>query len=78
MCTGRPGYESTSLFQGTYKNTMMKIDLSDFTDVIEIDAVKRTVRVEPGVTCGQLSHTLLPHGWTPEVFPKKKIELTLP
>jgi len=70
MCTARPGYESTSLFQGTYKSTMLGIDLSDFVDVLEINTEKRTVRVEPGVTCGQLSHTLLPHGWTPEIVPE--------
>lgn len=68
MCTGRPGYETMSLFQGVYKNTMKKIDLSDFVDILEINPERRTVRVEPGVTCGQLSHYLLPFGWTPEVL----------
>jgi len=28
------------------------------------------VRVEPGVTCGQLSQTLVPLGWTPEIVPE--------
>lgn len=67
MCTGRPGYESTSLFTGKYKRTMKKIDLSEFIDILEVNTKKQTVRVEPGVTCGQLSHTLLPLGWTPAV-----------
>lgn len=44
---------------------MKKVDLSEFIDVLEINTKKQTVRVEPLVTCGQLSHTLLPLGWTP-------------
>ena len=67
MCTGRAGYESTSLFVGKYKQTMKKVDLSEFVDVLEVNPQKRTVTVEPLVTCGQLSHTLLPLGWTPAV-----------
>jgi delta24-sterol reductase len=67
MCTARPGYESTSLFEGEYKKIMHKIDLSDFIDILDIDTKKGTVTVEPGVTCGQLSHALLPYGYTMEV-----------
>lgn len=70
MCTARPGYESTSLFQGEYKKVMHKIDLSDFIDILDINTKKGTVTVEPGVTCGQLSHALLAYGWTMEVVPE--------
>lgn len=69
MCTARPGYESTSLFEGIYKRSMHKIDLSDFIDILDIDVKKGTVTVEPGVTCGQLSRALLAYGCTMEVSP---------
>eukprot|EP01127_Copromyxa_protea_P018909 TRINITY_DN6039_c0_g1_i1.p1 TRINITY_DN6039_c0_g1~~TRINITY_DN6039_c0_g1_i1.p1 ORF type:complete len:530 (-),score=103.12 TRINITY_DN6039_c0_g1_i1:136-1533(-) len=70
MCTARAGYESTSLFVGKYKKTMQKIDLSAFVDILNIDTKKKTVTVEPLVTCGQLSSFLLPLGWTPAVLPE--------
>jgi len=70
MCTARPSWHSMSIWRGVYKNTMFKVDLSSFIDVLEINEQKQTVRVEPLVTCGQLSATLLPLGWTCSVLPE--------
>eukprot|EP01126_Amoeba_proteus_P036736 TRINITY_DN3750_c0_g2_i1.p1 TRINITY_DN3750_c0_g2~~TRINITY_DN3750_c0_g2_i1.p1 ORF type:complete len:416 (+),score=75.09 TRINITY_DN3750_c0_g2_i1:119-1366(+) len=49
---------------------MRRVDLSEFVDILEVDIQNRTVRVEPLVTCGQLTHTLLPLGWTPAILPE--------
>lgn len=39
-------------------------------DIIEIDEKKRTVRVEPLVTMGQITAFLNPLGWTLPVLPE--------
>jgi len=70
MCTSRSVYDSMSIFHAKYKETLKKIDLSNFIDILQVDTVKRTVRVEPLVTCGQLTHALLPLGWTAAVLPE--------
>eukprot|EP01125_Pyxidicula_operculata_P021368 TRINITY_DN8190_c0_g1_i1.p1 TRINITY_DN8190_c0_g1~~TRINITY_DN8190_c0_g1_i1.p1 ORF type:complete len:537 (-),score=125.77 TRINITY_DN8190_c0_g1_i1:354-1964(-) len=70
MCTARPGWQTMSIFRGQYKNSMFKVDLSDFVDILSVDEKKRTVKVEPLVTCGQLTSTLIPRGWTLDVMPE--------
>jgi Delta24-sterol reductase len=70
MCTARPTWQATSLFHPKYKETSFKVDLSSFMDVLEVDTTRRVVRVEPGVTCGQLTNTLTPLGWTTAVVPE--------
>ena len=62
MVTGRPGWEGISPRLREYKKTSHKIFLP-LMDVLEVDEKNMTVRVEPLVTMGQLSHTLLPRGW---------------
>jgi len=42
----------------------------DLVDVLEIDTGKRTVRVEPLVTMGQLTATLINMGWTIPIVPE--------
>lgn len=70
MCTARPTWLATSFFHGKYKETMLKIDLNDFTDILQVDTERQVVRVEPLVSCGQLTHTLSPLGWMTAVIPE--------
>jgi delta24-sterol reductase len=69
MCTARPGWMTVSLRVGKYKDTHQKIDIN-LMDVLEVDTQGGVVRVEPLVTMGQLSSTLLPLGWTIPVLPE--------
>jgi len=70
MCTARSVYENMSLYAALYKKNFRKIDLSNFIDVLEVDTKRRVVRVEPLVSCGQLTQTLLPLGWIPAILPE--------
>lgn len=69
MCTARPGWMTVSLRVGKYKATHERIDVN-LMDVLDVDVKTRIVRVEPLVTMGQLSSTLLPLGWTIPVLPE--------
>ena len=55
--------------KGKYKKTSTKINL-DLYDILDINTKKKTVRLEPQVTMGQLSATLIPNGWTIPVVPE--------
>lgn len=69
MCTARPGYQTMSLRVGKYKNTFRNIKI-DLHDVLEVDTKRGRCRVEPMVTMGQITHSLLPIGWTLPVLPE--------
>ncbi|RYU62350.1 FAD-binding oxidoreductase [Methylolobus aquaticus] len=69
LCTARSGWETMSELVPSYKLTHRKIDVGLY-DILEIDGQIRTVRVEPLVTMGQLTRTLLPLGWTLPVVPE--------
>ena len=69
MCTARPGWQAMSLRAGKYKKTFKNISL-DLHDVLEINTEKQTCKVEPMVTMGQITHSLLPLGWTLPVLPE--------
>ena len=69
MCSARPGWQTMSLRVGLYKSTSYKIQLGDLTEVLEINTAAQLVKVEPMVTMGQLTHALLPLGWTLPVLP---------
>ncbi|XP_060516051.1 delta(24)-sterol reductase-like isoform X3 [Cylas formicarius] len=69
MCTARPGWQTVCFRRPVYKNTMKKIEVN-LVDILEIDTIKETVRVEPLVTMGQLTATLNPLGWTIPVLPE--------
>ncbi|KAK4319169.1 hypothetical protein Pmani_009871 [Petrolisthes manimaculis] len=69
MCTARPGWQTISFREGAYKKTFHKISIN-LVDILEIDTQKRTVRCEPLVTMGQLTHTLIKLGWTIPVVPE--------
>lgn len=69
MCTARPGWQAMSLRAGKYKKTYDNIRL-DLHDILSISTDKRTVTVEPMVTMGQITHSLLPLGWIIPVLPE--------
>ncbi|WP_232470262.1 MULTISPECIES: FAD-binding oxidoreductase [Methylococcus] len=69
LCTGRSGWKSMSELIPRYKYSYRKIHL-DLYDILEIDAIRRVVRVEPLVTMGQLSSTLRAEGWMLPVVPE--------
>ena len=69
MCTSRPGWMTVSLRVGQYKKNLQKISVN-LMDVLEVDTTRCVVRVEPMVTMGQLTATLVPMGWTLPVVPE--------
>ncbi|CAH1153510.1 unnamed protein product [Phaedon cochleariae] len=69
MCTARPGWQTMSFRTPVYKNYMTKIEVN-LVDILNIDAVRQVVKVEPLVTMGQLTATLNPKGWTIPVLPE--------
>ncbi|XP_021915140.1 delta(24)-sterol reductase-like isoform X2 [Zootermopsis nevadensis] len=69
MCTSRPGWKTMSLSKPKYKNKLFNVDIN-LIDILEIDAEKQTVHVEPLVTMGQLTATLDPLGWTIPIVPE--------
>ena len=70
MCSARPGWQTMSLRVGLYKKTYRNIQLVALTEVLEVDVAGKLVRVEPMCTMGQLTHALLPLGWTLPVLPE--------
>ena len=70
MCTARPPVFAMSFREGLYKSQWAKIDLNDFNHVLDVNPSKRTVRVEPLVSMGQITSTLIPKGWTLAVTPE--------
>lgn len=69
MCTARPGYQTMSFRKPLYKSSMHQIECN-LIDILEVNREKRTVRVEPMVTMGQLSETLAKLGWTIAIVPE--------
>lgn len=69
MCTGRPGWLTTCIKVGRYKDTYQKIDIN-LCDILSINEDRQVVHVEPLVTMGQLSSALNPLGWTLPVVPE--------
>ncbi len=69
MCTARPGWQTISFRQPLYKSKLRRIQV-DLVDVLKIDVEAKEVTVEPLVTMGQLTATLIPLGWTIPVLPE--------
>lgn len=69
MCTARPGWQTISPQNMSYKARMHPIKVN-LVDILEIDPEARTVRCEPLVTMGQLTHTLDRLGWTIPIVPE--------
>jgi delta24-sterol reductase len=76
MCTARPGWLQMSFRFPKYKKDMVQIKTNQLVDILEIDTKARTVRVEPNVTMGQLTQSLIPLGYTLPVVPELN-ELTV-
>ena len=69
LCTARSGWKSMSELVPMYKFSHRAINVGLY-DILGIDEQRRIVRVEPLVTMGQISATLLPQGWTLPVLPE--------
>ena len=69
MCTGRPGWLTTCIKVGIYKDVYHKIDIN-LCDILNIDEDRQVVQVEPLVTMGQLTSALNPLGCTLPVVPE--------
>jgi len=69
LCTARGGWQSVSPGYRTYKQKSEQIAVNLY-DILELDAQAKTVRVEPMVNMGQLSHFLIPKGLTLPVLPE--------
>lgn len=69
LCTARSGWKTMSELVPKYKLSHRKIAIGLF-DVLEIDEQRGIVRVEPLVSMGQLSRTLISQGWTLPVVPE--------
>ena len=69
LCTARGGWQSVSPGYRKYKSKSTQIRVNLY-DVLEVDERNMTVRCEPMVNMGQLSHYLIPRGYTIPVLPE--------
>jgi delta24-sterol reductase len=69
LCTARSGWKSMSELVPKYKLSHRKIHI-DMYDILDLDESRGVVRVEPLVSMGQISSSLLPRGWTLPVMPE--------
>ncbi|KAK3909495.1 Delta(24)-sterol reductase [Frankliniella fusca] len=69
MCTARPSWQTMSFRRAKYKKTMFAVNVN-LVDILDLNTERRTVRVEPLVTMGQLTATLDPLGWTLPFVPE--------
>lgn len=69
LCTARSGWKSMSELVPKYKLSHRPIDVGLY-DILVVDEERRVVRVEPLVTMGQITETLLSRGWTLPVLPE--------
>ncbi|QSA98172.1 FAD-binding protein [Methylococcus sp. EFPC2] len=69
LCTARSGWKSMSELVPKYKLTHHRIALGMY-DILELDEQRGTIRVEPQVSMGQLSRSLIPQGWILPVVPE--------
>lgn len=69
LCTARGGWQSISPSLRSYKSKATGIHINLY-DILSLDEEKKTVRVEPMVNMGQLSHFLIPKGYTIPVLPE--------
>lgn len=62
MCTARAPWKTMSIRKVTYKDEYASIPI-DLRNILKLDEEKRTVRVEPMVTMGEITHFLIPKGY---------------
>ena len=69
LCTARSGWQAMSEMVPKYKLSRRNIRIGMY-DVLDIDADRRTVRVEPLASMGQVSRRLIAAGWILPVVPE--------
>jgi delta24-sterol reductase len=69
LCTARSGWQAMSEMVPKYKLTRRNIHIGMY-DILEIDEERRTVRVEPLASMGQISRSLISRGWILPVVPE--------
>jgi delta24-sterol reductase len=69
LCTARSGWQAMSEMVPKYKLSHRNIRIGMY-DILEIDEDKRTVRVEPLASMGQVSRSLISKGWILPVVPE--------
>ncbi len=69
LCTARSGWKTMSELVPKYKLSHRNIDVG-LHDILHIDGQSQLVKVEPLVSMGQITRTLLPLGWTLPVVPE--------
>ncbi|HYE37605.1 FAD-binding oxidoreductase [Methylocaldum sp.] len=69
LCTARSGWQAMSEMVPKYKLTHRNIHIGMY-DILEIDQIRRTVRVEPLASMGQISRSLISKGWILPVVPE--------
>ncbi|CAJ0955925.1 unnamed protein product, partial [Mesorhabditis belari] len=70
MCTARPGWLTMSFRFPAYKAKMTQIRTDRLIDILEVDTTNHLIRVEPMVTMGQITRTLIPLGYTLPIVPE--------
>uniref|UniRef100_A0A1I7TCQ8 Delta(24)-sterol reductase n=1 Tax=Caenorhabditis tropicalis TaxID=1561998 RepID=A0A1I7TCQ8_9PELO len=70
LVNARPGWLTMSFRFPLYKENATKIATDKLFDILELDTETMTVKVEPGVTMGQISRYLIPLGYTLPVLPE--------
>ena len=69
LCTARGGWQSISPGYRSYKSTSTQISINLY-DILGWSETDRTITVEPMVNMGQISHFLIPKGYTIPVLPE--------
>lgn len=71
ICTARPSFWSVTMRDAAYKKGhRYEVDLSDLADVVSVDLDRMLVKMEPYVTMGYLTATLLDAGVCIPVVPE--------
>lgn len=71
VCTARTSFWSVSTRDGAYKRkNRYEVDLSDLADIVNVDLNRMVVKLEPYVTMGHLTATLLDMGVCIPVVPE--------
>ena len=70
MCTARPSWMSITPTPLNYKNRMYQVDVTRLDNILDIDTVKRIVKVEPSVEIGYLNRALVAEGFTLPIVPE--------
>jgi len=69
LCTARSGWKTMSELVPKYKLSHRQIPI-DLYDLLAIDTQRRTIRVEPLATMGQITRHLISKGWTLPLVPE--------